>query len=211
MTPRTAWRLFGALMFWTVVTSLFAWLPLVRIIGRPEGYTWAILGLSGSGTDGPFWIFAALTAYVLVMLRALVRGPRRLSYALVLPWHVLVTAVILVGVIQGGAGAALQGQGLRFEIPLWVLAFPFVAFTGVVVAWVIADRQTGGTPVAGAWTRRNTVHLTASLALLGVALALFRAGTNYNWVTALAIVATVAHWIALVRSFGNVPAPEGVR
>lgn len=35
--------LLGPVMFWTVLTTLFAWLPLVRIIGRPEGYNWSIL------------------------------------------------------------------------------------------------------------------------------------------------------------------------
>ena len=40
--------LFGPLMFWTVLTTVFAWLPLVRIMARPEGYHWSILGLSGT-------------------------------------------------------------------------------------------------------------------------------------------------------------------
>jgi hypothetical protein len=38
----------------------------------------------------------------------------------------------------------------------------------------------------GALGRGNTVRLLISLALLAVALLLFRAGTNYNWVTAVA-------------------------
>ena len=206
MNTHTARRLFGPLMFWTVLTSIFAWLPLVRIMGRDEGYTWGILGLSGTGTDGPFWIFIMLTVYVLVMLHSLIRGPRSLSYAMVVPWHLVVTAVVLAGVVRGGGGATFQGQGLHFEIPLWLLALPFALFAVVAVAWVVLDRRAGGTPVASEWTRGNTVRLVTSLALLFVALVLFRAGTNYNWVTAAAILTTVVHWILLVRSLGDVPA-----
>jgi hypothetical protein len=43
--------------------------------------------------------------------------------------------------------------------------------------------------------------------LLAAALVLFRAGTNYNWVTAVAIVTTIAHWILLAESFAPKLAP----
>lgn len=208
MTPRTVWRLYGALMLGTVITAIFAWLPLVRIVGRADGYEWGVLGLSGSGTDGPFWVFIVATLYVVAMLFTLVRGPRRLSYLLVVPWHLLVTGIVLAGVVQGGADATIQGQGLRWEIPLWVLVLPFGALAGVAVAWVWGDRRTGATPVAPPWSSRNTAWLAASGGLLVVALVLFRAGTNYDLVTAAAIIATIAHWIALVRSFGNVAGPR---
>lgn len=208
MTTRTVWRLYGALMVWTVVTSLFAWLPLVRILGRAEGYTWGVLGLSGSGTDGPFQVFIVFTAWAVWMLHALVRGPRGLSYALVVPWHLLVAGVILAGLLEGGADATFQGQGLHWEIPLWILSLPFVLGAVVAVAWASGDYRTGATRVAPPWSGWNTRRLAASLALLALALVLFRAGTNYDRVTAAAIVTTIAHWIALVRSFGKVPKPS---
>lgn len=200
-------RLFGPVMGWTAVTSIFAWLPLVRILGRPEGYTWAILGVSGSGTEGPFWIFACLTAFVVGMLYAGFRGPRALFRPMLLLWHGGVTAVVLAGVVQGGTGATLQGQGLRFEIPLAVLAVPFVLLTALAVVWVLADRRVEARPRVPPWAPGNTHRLVVSLALLVVALLLFRAGTNYNGVTAAAIVATVAHWIALVQAFAFGTAP----
>lgn len=208
VTTRT--RLFGVVMFWTAVTSIFAWLPLVRIIGRPDGYQWAILGLSGAGTSGPYWIFIGLTAYVVVMLFAAFRLPRAVCYPMLLLWHTVVTAVVAAGVLQGGAGATLQGQGLRFSFSLWMLLVPCVAGLALAVVWIVADRRAGGLPAVAPWSRPNTVRLVASLAVLMVALALFRAGTNYNWVTAAAIVATVVHWILLVESFAasGGPAPQ---
>lgn len=206
MRARSLQRLFGVLVPWTVVTGIFAWLPLVRIMGRPDGYTWRVLGLRGAGTEGPFWVFIVATGYVVGMLWTLVRGPRTLSYALVVGWHLLVTGIVIAGTLQGGAAATIQGQGLGWEIPLWVLTVPFLIGVAVAVLWAVADGRSGLTPVAGAWTPRNTRRLGISLALLVSALLLFRAGTNYDWVTAAAIVATILHWIALVRAFGDVPA-----
>lgn len=206
MHTRTLERLFGVLVFWSVLTGIFAWLPLMRILGRPEGYTWEVLGLRGEGSDGPFWIFIIATVWVLAMLWTLVRGPRTASYAMVVPWQLLVAGIVVAGAVQGGTDATLQGQGLRWEISLWVLAFPFLLGAAVAVAWAAVDGRRGVTPVATGWERRNTLWLGASLALAVAALFLFRAGTNYNGVTAAAIVATIGHWTGLVVSFGRVPA-----
>lgn len=202
-------QLFGPVMIWTVFTTIFAWLPLVRIIGRPEGYQWSIGVLSGTGTQGPYWIFILLTLYVLILLFSAYRGPRSLFYPMLMVWHVAVTAVVVTGVVVGGSGATIQGQGLHWMIPLWVVAILCAAFTVLALVWTILDSQAGGAAAPAPWTRTNTGRLVAALLLLVGALILFRAGTNYNWVTAAAILATVLHWILLVESFQPVrPAPQ---
>jgi hypothetical protein len=200
-------RLFPPVVGWTIFTGIFAWLPLVRIIGRAEGYTWSILGLSGAGTEGPFLVFLPLTGYVVVMIYALHRGPRTLAHVMSVLWHLAVTGLVIAGVVLGGTDATWQGQGLHFSIPMWLLVVPFLGFTGVAIAWAVLDRraESRNTPVP--WSRRNTTRLVASLVLLAAALVLFRAGTNYNWVTAVAIVTTIAHWILLAESFAPKLAP----
>ncbi len=203
-------RLLGLVMFWTTATTVLAWLPLVRIIGRPEGYTWSVLGLSGAGTQGPYGVFIAATAYVVTLLYVLQRGPRIVSHPMLLLWHLAATALVVYGTLQGGPAASLQGQGLHFEIPLWILSAPFVLFTVIVLLWVILDGRSG-TMRPAPWSRPNSNRLAISLTLLGVALILFRAGTNYNWVTAAAIIITITHWIMLAVSFeSRAPATTGV-
>jgi hypothetical protein len=206
MTRFAAARLFGPVIGWSIFTGIFAWLPLVRILGRPDGYTWGILGLRGAGTEGPFWIFIVLTAYVLTMLFTAHRGPRAVSYPMLIVWHTAVTILVVAGVVLGGTAATWQGQGLHFSIPMWTLVVPFALFTALVVAWVVADARSGETPGPARWTRANTVRLAASIGLLVVALVLFRAGTNYNWITAAAILTTIVHWILLAESFAVHPA-----
>jgi uncharacterized protein len=203
MNARSLDRMFSVLVLWTVLTGIFAWLPLVRILGRPDGYTWGVLGLGGAGTEGPFWVFILATAWVVSMLWTLVRGPRSVSYVLVVGWHLLITGIVIAGTIAGGTDATIQGQGLRWEIPLWVLTVPFLIGTSMAAGWAVVDARSGSTPVAAPWAARNTVRLGVSLGLLALALLLFRAGTNYDWVTAAAIVVTVLHWVALVRAFGD--------
>lgn len=194
-------RLFGLVMFWTALTSIFAWLPLVRIIGRPDGYSWSILGVSGSGREGPYWMFILLTIYVIAMLFTAFRGPRWAFYPMLGLWHLTVTGVVIASLILGGSQATWQGQGLHFEIPMWILVAPFALFTSMIFLWIFLDRRADSQPERVKWTRTNTWWLIASLAVLAVAIALFRAGTNYDWITAAAIVTTILHWSMLIRSF----------
>ncbi len=162
-------RLLGPVMFWTVLTTLFAWLPLVRIIGRPEGYTWSILGLSGDGLDGPFWIFIPLTAYAITMLFTAERGPRALFHPLLVLWHLIVTGVVIAALVQGGGDAMWQGQGLHLKIPLWILAVPFVFFAVLAGVWAAVDRS-HPVKAPSRWSARNTFRLLASLLLLVLAI-----------------------------------------
>ncbi len=202
-------HLFGPVMYWTILTSVFAWLPLVRIMGHQEGYQWSIPGLSGTGTEGPYWVFILLTLYVLIMQFSAYRGPRRLFYPMLILWHLAVTVVVVMATILGDTESTWQGQGLHFSIPMWLLVIPFTLFFVLAIACMVTDYRAGGVPEKVAWTRANSRRLVISVLLLVVALALFRTGTNYNWVTATAIITTIFHWILLVESFQPMRAGAG--
>lgn len=202
MTEALNRRLLGPVMFWTVLTTLFAVLPLVRIIGRPEGYNWRILGLAGEGFQGPFWVFILLTVFAVLLLFTGERGPRDLFQPLLILWHLMVLGVVVASVLQGGNNAAWQGQGLHWNIPMWVVLVPGVIFTLLAGVWVIIDRQHPARRPAP-WSRANTFRVAGSLVLLATAFGLFRAGTNYNWVTAVAIVTTILHWLVLAWSLAG--------
>lgn len=194
-------RLFGIVMFWTSATTVFTLLPLARIIGRPEGYRWAIGGLSGDGTSGPFWIFIPLLAYVVLMLFAAFRLPRAIFHPMLVLWHLAVIGVVGTVVLESGTDAQIQGQGLHWSFDLWILLIACLVFGALTAIWIVLDRRAVGGPVESRWAPGNTRRVATSLVLLGAALVLFRLGTNYNWVTAAAIVTTIVHWIMLVQAF----------
>jgi hypothetical protein len=121
---------------------------------------------------------------------------------MLLLWHAVVAAVVVSGAMAGGD---MQGQGLHFSFALWLVGIPAAVFAALTVVWVVLDARAGGSPMPVAWTAGNTRKFMASLLLLGVAVVLFRLGTNYNWVTAAAILTTIGHWSLLIQSF----APTG--
>ncbi len=194
-------RLFGVVMAWTIFTTVFAWIPLVRIFAQSEEYQWALGGLKGVGTEGPFWVFGFLALYAFAMLFSGWRGPKRLFYILLPLWHLALTCFLVLSSMRYGVSATWQGQGLGFEIPIPIISIPAVLFTGLAIAWVVLDYREHPPPQRYSWAPANTQKLIAAIVLLAVATVLFRLGTNYNWITALAIVVTVVQWILIVEAF----------
>ena len=202
-------RLFSVVMGWTIFTTVFAWLPIVRIVGRAEGYEWHIGAIGGTGTEGPWWVLVVLPVYAFTMVYTGWRGPRGLFRVLLLVWHLALAGLVVFSAVRGGFGASWEGQGLHWSVPMPIVAVPIVILTGLVVAWVIRDRRQAGLPVAAGWAAANTRKLIMAIALLPVAIVLFRLGTNYNWVTAVAILVTIPQWLLLLTAFE--PAPRGDR
>ncbi len=190
-------------MIWTVITTLFAWLPLVRIIARPDGYRWSIIGISGAGTEGPFWIFAVLMVMVLTIFIARLIGWRSLFFILLIAWHVSVTAVITAGTVTGGSNAQFMGEGLGFSLSLLILMVPCVLVTCLAAVWAVTEYRSGEEWTPSPWTNSRTGKLALSMILLIAGIVLFRAGADYNWVTAAAIITTVFHWIVLTSALDS--------
>lgn len=203
MNTRLKHRLIGAVMFWTVLTTVFTWLPLVRIMGRPAEYHWQVLGLSGEGLNGPFWVFIPFALFAVVLLWMAERGPRRFFYPMLIGWHLFVCGIVIASLVQGGVDADWQGQGLHWQIPMSIAMIPVFLFTALSLLWVVIDNSDPARQVS-AWSRANSIRLGVSLSLLLLGLGFFRAGDNYNWVTSVAIILTISHWITLAWAFESI-------
>lgn len=192
--------LFNAILFWVITTSLFTWLSLVRIIGRPNEYYWGILGRSGEGMDGPYWIFIVGLVYVLLLFYSVFRiKTRAYSYALILLWSFFVIYVIVKTILASG-DSTIQGQGLHWEFRIWFLIIPALLFTLCTSVWIAKELKNGVHFTITPWQKGNTKKLLLSLVLLIAAIVLFSLGNNYNWITSLAIITTIFQWIVLVES-----------
>lgn len=192
--------LFNMAIIWSLITTLFTWLPVVRIIGKPNEYYWGVFGMAGEGTNGPFWIFIIGSCYAVLLFYSAFRvETRRYAYFLILIWNAFVLYLIMYGVLSSIENT-IQGQGLHWEFSIWFLLIPATLFTVISVVWIIKESQNGMHFKVTAWNFQNSIRLMVSLALLLLAIFLFRTGDNYNWITSAAIIVTIVQWVMLIES-----------
>lgn len=192
--------LFNISIIWILIISLFTWLPLVRIIGRPDEYYWGVFGMSGEGANGPYWIFIIGIILVLSLFVSVFRLKQRFfAYLFVLLWNLVVLYLTFYSVYLSD-GTSIQGQGLHWEFTLWILSIPALLFTITSIIWIIMERKNGIHFKIIPWNKKNSIYLIISLVLLVIAIILFNTGDNYNWITSVAIITTIIHWIILIEA-----------
>ena len=198
-------RQFGVVMAWTIFTTVFVWLPIVRALARPQGYEWGLFGLRGVGLGRSFWIFPLLALYAALLFGHAWWRHRGLFRALLLVWHLGWTVLLTRGMLSQGLAATWQGQGWGFSVPVWIATVVYAGFALYVARWTYLDwRAEEGDP-APRWTAKNTRRLVVALTLLPVVVVLFRLGNDYNWVTALAILVTIIQWITFAEALEATP------
>lgn len=189
----------GIVMGWTLFTTTFLWTPTMRMFLKPEVSNWSVFGLSGSGPEGAFWMFPL--AVVLALLLFYLEGRGRLRWAvhmLLLAWHIPLTSGLLYAAILVDPGATFVGAAWGWEVPLALLAVPFVVLSGLVVFWVVREARGGPSVDAAGWGDVDWRPLVGAAVLLPVAVVLFdRGGAEYDGMVQLAIAATVVQWILL--------------
>jgi len=193
-------RHFGVVMAWTIFTTVFVWLPIVRALARPQGYEWGLFGLHGVGLGGSFWIFPLLALYAALLFGHAWWRHRGLFRALLLVWHLGWAVLLSWGALSQGSSATWQGQGWGFSAPVWIAAVVYAAFALYVARWAYLDWRAEAADPAPQWTMKNTRRLVVALTLLLVAFVLFRLGSDYNWVTALAILVTIIQWVTFAEA-----------
>lgn len=201
--PVAVRRLEAGTIAWTVFTTAFLWTATMRGLLRPEISSWAVIGLSGSGRSGSFWVFPSLA--IVALAGFYLYGRRRCRpavHALVAAWHGLLALVVASGIAQQGAVASFEGATWGVELPLWVLAAPVVGGFAAATAWVIADRRAGDRRVQ-AWGAIDRRALVLAILLLPVVVLLFSAGSGFDWLTRLATAATILQWVLLVQAVSH--------
>jgi hypothetical protein len=186
-------------MGWTLFTTTFLWTPTMRMFLKPEVSQWSLFGLSGSGREGAFWVFPAAAGLALLLFYLEGRGRlRALVHALLLAWHLPVTAALLYGAGVGGPDAVFVGAAWGWEVRLALLAVPFVAFTSLAVVWTAREVGRGPSVERAGWTDVDRGPLVGAAALLPVATVLFRlGGEGFDALVRLAIAANILQWVLL--------------
>ncbi|MDH3255199.1 MAG: hypothetical protein OEM62_09425 [Acidobacteriota bacterium] len=198
MTERTDY-LRQLVLAWTIFTTTFTWTPTMRLLLKPEISQWNIFGVAGSGRTGPFWILPLAATVALLLFYLEGRGKLRpLFHALLLGWHLPLTAAIVISTVQS-TEATFMGAAWGVEIPLFVLAFPFSVFSVLAVVWVVRERR-GSLPVSPrGWSQVGWRKIAIAVVLLPVAAVFFWLGEGFDGKTKIAIATTVVQWILLTE------------
>ena len=194
----------GIVLAWTIVTTTFTWTPTMRLLLKPEISHWKIFDVAGSGSTGPFWILPLLATAALLLFYIEGRGRvRHLFHALLLGWHLPITAALVYGSVLGSTEASFQGAMWGVNVPFAWLAPPFALFA--VLAVLLVVRETSGSlPVlVFAWRQIHWAKLGIAVLLLPVAFVLFRIGEGYDTMVMIATAATVLVWILLAEALGR--------
>ena len=81
-------KLLRILLFWTSLTTLVFWLPLIRGAFDGASYHWALAPtISGSGMQGSFWVLVVGSSFALIVVFLGWRGARSAFRWLLLAWH----------------------------------------------------------------------------------------------------------------------------
>ena len=202
VNSKSASLLFNIIIIWSLITSLITWLPLIRIIGKPDEYYWGILDFKGEGADGPYWIFIVGALFVITMFYSAFRAKnRKIVYVFLTIWQLIVCSIILLTITDLGFDATIKGEGWHWEFPIWILGIPALLGFFLTITWIYLDNKYRFNFIIRSWSKKNRVLLFISFVLLLLALFLFYKGTNYNWVTALAIFVTIVQLIVMVDAF----------
>lgn len=196
----------GVVMGWTVFTTVFLWTVTTRGLLRPEISSWSVLGWGGSGREGGFWVFPALSSLALLLFFLAGRGRwRPLFRGLLVAWHLALTGIVLTGALAAGSGAYFEGAMWGVRIPLAVLCLPFAGFTALAAWWIAQELAGRGRPRTAPWGQIDRRALAIALLLLPAVAVLFALGEGYDGLTKLATALTVVQWIVLTQALSYRP------
>jgi hypothetical protein len=192
----------STVLTWTLLTTTFFWTTSMRMVFKPEISQWRIFGVGGQGASGDFWVPPLVAALALFAFYLEGRGRLRpLYHALLLAWHLALTAVCVYGVLNTDARISFGTWGISLALE-WLVA-PFALFL-VLAAWLVAleVRARGAVPDFS-WAAVNGRLLALAAALAPLAFVLFLAGEGFDgWVKA-AVAVTILQWILLVEAVGR--------
>ena len=131
-------KLLRVLLFWTSLTTLVFWLPLVRGAFDGERYQWALApSISGSGMQGSYWVLVAGSSFALITIFLGWRGARPPFRWLLLAWHSFLGIGSLYLAATQAESFVFRGDTLGISFSLaWVAPLTCGGFAFAAMYWV---------------------------------------------------------------------------
>ena len=190
-------KLLRILLFWTSLTTLAFWLPLIRGAFDGDSYHWAIgPTLSGSGMHGDYWVLVLGSSFALITIFLGWRGARLPFHWMLLTWHVFLgTGSIYLAATQLES-FVFSGETLGISFSLnWLAPLICGGFALMALHWVRRDLSHKELRVLPPWTRSNTTWVLALSLLLPLQFALLRFGDPHSLTDQIGVIITIFQWM----------------
>ncbi len=190
-------KLLRILLFWTSLTTLVFWLPLIRGAFDGASYHWSLTpALSGSGMQGSYWVLVAGSSFALTLVFLGWRGARSPFRWLLLAWHsFLGVGSIYLAATQADA-FVFQGDTLGISFSLaWVAPLTCGGFAFAAMYWVWRNPNDEGRRLICPWGRSNTLWVLVLGALLPLQFILFRLGEPNSLMDQIGVIVTIGQWM----------------
>lgn len=210
-----AYRSYRLLMWWTTLTFLATWLPLMRSIMDGSSYEWGTTFFTwhfeGRGLDGDYWFLVIKAVAGVCLLYAGWRRPGWRTAAVLAIWQVVLAADTLVLAISDPRGFRFRGDTLGVDISLtWIAPTLATIFAVIALVWTRRFRQQ---PVEGRQpapvTQQPDPRLAIALVMIAIQWPLLHYGHG-DWRDITGVVLTIAQWFLVSASF-RAASPVAVR
>lgn len=179
---------------WTLLTSVFLWTTTMRILFKPEISAWSFLSVGGKGFSGAFWLPPLVALFTLFIFYLEGRGRyRNLFHGLLVGWHLLLSAIVLIGSTDEYAKVQFGTWGVTMSL-IWLIV-PFGIFLLLIIWFVIRERKGKYEIPVYDWGMFNRKPFWIALAIFPVMILMFQLGTGFNWIVKIAVVLAILQWI----------------
>ena len=190
-------KLLRILLFWTSLTTLVFWLPLIRGAFDGTSYQWALAPtISGSGMQGSFWVLVVGSSFALIVVFLGWRGARSAFRWLLLVWHSFLGIGSLYLTATQAETFVFRGDTLGISFSLaWVAPLTCGGFAVAAMYWVWRNSNDEGRRFVRPWGRSNTLWFLALGLLLPLQFVLFRLGEPNSPMDQIGVIVTIGQWM----------------
>lgn len=205
--PRLAARVLRvALLIWSAITFLPAWLVTVRGLFDGDSYAWRVSDrIKGRGTGGHYPLAPVTAIYGLILLALGWRGAGRPFHLMLAARHGPLAVVATVASRRNRDALRVQGDTLGINFSLADIA-PAMFGGGVMSTAVLAALEQNP-DIAPQPRTPNRRLLGIAAAFVPAQFLLFRTGEQNGLTDKLGALLTIVHWILISAGLAG----QGVR
>ena len=186
-------RLRAALLIWTGLTLLPAWLVTIRGLFDGEDYAWGVTDeIKGRGTSGYYFIAPLTALFGLSILALGWRGAMRPFHIMLAAWNVPLGILASLAALRNQEALRLRGDTLGVDVSLAHIAPAALGSVAAGSVALAALDKPGESEVQRKSPNRSL--LTIALAVVPIQFLLLRAGKQHGLTDKFGVILTISQW-----------------